>query len=59
MSVHSFPEPEFHTDAPANADELAIAFEAMLPVTDGDKPAAAILAIGAVLADVINRRERT
>lgn len=50
------PEPvEFHTDSPAYAEELAIAFDALLPVAGGDKTAAAVLAAGAVIAAALDR----
>lgn len=41
---------EFSTDAPQHAEDLAAAFAEFLSVTAGDRVAAAILAVGAVLA---------
>lgn len=59
MNVHPISRPsadiEFHTDSPASAEEIAVAFDAMLPVADGDRTAAAILAVGAVLADAMRQ----
>ena len=46
---------EFSTDAPHHAEDLAAAFAEFLPVTGGDKTAAAVLAVGAVLADHLQR----
>jgi hypothetical protein len=46
---------EFHTDSPPYAEDLAIAFDALLPVTGGDKQAAATLAAAAVLASARDR----
>lgn len=48
---------EFHTDAPANSEEIAVAFDALLPVADGDRTAAAVLAVGALLADRIRQQK--
>lgn len=47
-------EVEPHTDCP-DYSEIAIAYEALVPVTDGDRTAAAILALGAVLAENLQR----
>lgn len=62
MTVHRLPQPladvEPHTDCP-DFTEIAIAYEALVPVTGGDKVAAAILALGAVLADTIQRTGRS
>lgn len=59
VSVHRLAQPvagpEFHTDAPANAEELAIAFETFMAVTEGDRGAAATLAAGAIIADALQR----
>lgn len=60
MNAHHLqPEPaeavEFHTDSPPYAEDLAIAFDALLPVTGGDKQAAATLAAAAVLASALDR----
>lgn len=49
--------PESHTDM-ADTTETLDAFESLLTATGGDKIAAAILAIGAVLADTISRMPR-
>lgn len=45
---------EPHTDCP-DLLELAIAYEAALPMVGDDKVAAAVLAVGAVLADTFQR----
>lgn len=61
MTIHQLPprpaEVELHTDCPGSTDEVLIAYEAVLPATDGDRTAAAILAVGAVIADALNRRK--
>ncbi len=49
-------EPEFSTDAPPRAEDLAAAYFEFLPLTEGDKAAAATLAVGAVLAGVLERK---
>lgn len=59
-TVHALQHPqaqpvEFSTDAPPHAEDLAAAYAEFLPVTEGDNIAAAVLAVGAVLADTLNR----
>lgn len=49
--------PESHTDM-ADTTETLDAFESLLPTTGGDRIAAAILAVGAVLADAISQLPR-
>lgn len=63
MNVHALQHPqaepvEFSTDAPSHAEDLAAAYAEFLPVTDGDRIASAVLAVGAVLADAIQRLGR-
>lgn len=63
MNVHALQQPqvepvEFSTDAPPHAEDMAAAYLEFLPLTEGDKQAAATLAVGAVLADAIQRRGR-
>lgn len=48
---------EFSTDAPLHAEDLAAAFAEFLPVTGGDKQAAATLAAAAVLASALDRNK--
>lgn len=51
------PQPlEQHTDLVDLTDTFH-AFEAFLPTTGGNRVAAAILAVGAVIADALQRRE--
>lgn len=63
IAVHHLPqaepvEHEFSTDAPPRAEDMAAAYLEFLPLTEGDKQAAAVLAVGAMLADQIQRRDR-
>jgi hypothetical protein len=46
---------EPHTDSP-DFTEVIDAYEVLLSITNGDRVAAAILAAGSVVADVLERR---
>lgn len=59
MNVRALPQRladavEAHSDLVETAD-VVNAYEALLPVAGGDKTAAAVLAVGAVLADHLQR----
>jgi len=53
------PPVEFSTDAPPHAEDIAAAYLEFLPLTEGDKNAAAVLAIGAVIAAAALDRRST
>lgn len=54
--VRPVAEVEFSTDAPPRAEDLAAAYAEFIALTEGDRVAAAVLAVGAILGDTVQRR---